>query len=185
VAKLVSGKTRRQGGGNSCQWQGSTGDDLGVIVDVLSDDQQARGSFTTDVRNTEHEKVDEGTTATFLGTRTVTGVGDQATVLFEALTTAAFDGKHVNEADLIVRTRNAVIQVIRLTGTIDAARLPGPALVPGAAATAREVQAGMPTLGPGSPGVGVHISLDVSHPVGDLVILGEPGRGDQHRGIAE
>jgi hypothetical protein len=65
--------------------------------------------------------------------------------------------------------------------------LSGPALLPGAIAIAiaREVMAAMPLLGPGSPGVGVHISLDVSYPVGGGVILGDTGRGDQYRGIAE
>jgi len=61
----------------------------------------------------------------------------------------------------------------------------GLAALQSAAATAREVLAAMPALSPGSPGVGVHISLDVSHPVGGVVILGDRGRGDQHRGIAE
>jgi hypothetical protein len=181
VAKYVTGQVHGKSIANGCQWDAGASGGLVVVFSLADNAAQARTGFTESVQAARKKLSYQGTTSIVTGTRAVTGLGDQATVLFESSTTKKHPGTHTGSVSLYIRSRNAIIEVARGAALSGAA----PALVPGAIAIAREVMAAMPTLGPGSPGVGVHISLDVSHPVGGVVILGDPGRGDQHRGIAE
>lgn len=183
VTKYVPGQAHRKETHGYCEWSAGPGSGLVFEAIVVDSSAQARTGFTQEVRQTRKANTNKRTTVT--GTPAVTGLGDQATVLFLTTVTAK-PAKRSNSAYLFVRSRNAIFQVLLSAGADAGAVPPSSAtLLPGAIAIAREVMAAMPTLGPGSPGVGVHISLDVSHPVGGVVILGDPGRGDQHRGIAE
>lgn len=182
VAKYAPGQAHGKNDKGTCLWDAGKSNALLVDAEVTDSTAQARTDFTDVIRQTE--KANSTKTTTVTGSRVVTGLGDQATAMFFASTPAAKPGKRGSGVFLFIRTRNALIQVVRSDGNPGAVHL-GPTLLPGAIAIAREIMAAMPTLGPGSPGVGVHISLDVSHPVGGVVIFGDPGRGDQHRGIAE
>lgn len=183
VARYLPGPVRGKSSNGECNWSADKQGGFLVLVSVLAGTTDMRKAFTQIVQGSDKGLKQNGTTTTITGKQAVTGVGDQATALFEASTGPKSGHKPVAATFLILRSDNAIIQVLRVSPLSPA--VSGPALLSGSAAIAREVIAAMPTLGPGSPGVGVHISLDVSHPVGDLVILGEPGRGDQHRGIAE
>ena len=185
VAKYVPGRPRIKGAEDSCTWNVKASDGLAIFVSVLDSAAQARTGFTQLIQQNRKGGTYQGSTTTVTGTRAVTGLGDQATVLYQFSTAKKNPGKRARAACLFIRSRNAIIQVLLGIQLPGAADRPGAAFLPGTIAIAREVMAAMPLLGPDSPGVGVHISLDVSHPVGDLVILGEPGRGDQHWGIAE
>lgn len=181
VAKYLPGPAHAKSAASECQWStGTTG--LVVYASVFDSAAQVRKGFTQVIQATGKANMTKRSTVT--GTRAVTGLGDKATAMFVTSALTADPGKRGGSVTLFVASGNAVIQVIRIDGNPGDARQYGPALLPGAIAIAREVLAAMPTLGPGSPGVGVHITLDVSHPVGG-VILGDPRRGDQHRWVAE
>jgi len=181
VAKYLPGQAHRKSGKDNCVWIVANSGYLFVSADVADSAAEARTDFAELIRSSKNANSTKTTTVT--GTRVVTGLGDQATAMFSASTPAAKLGKRGSGVFLFIRTRNALIQVVRTDQSPGAVR-PAAMLLPDVVAIAREVMAAMPLLGPGSPGVGVHISLDVSHPVGG-VILREPGRGDQHRGVAE
>jgi hypothetical protein len=182
VAKYLPGQVHRKSGKDNCAWTVVNSRALFVSADVAASAAEARTGFPELIRSTKNANSTKTTTVT--GTRVVTGLGDQATAMFLASTLAAKPGKRGSGVFLFIRTRNALIQVVRTDQSPGAVRSAA-TLLPDVVAIAREVMAAMPLLGPGSPGVGVHITLDVSHPVGGAVIFGDPRRGDQHRGIAE
>jgi hypothetical protein len=183
LAKYVPGRPHGKKTVQNCTWDAGEDGALVVYASVLNTAAQARTGFPQLIQRTKQVNTTKTTTVT--GLRAVGGLGDQATAMFETATSATHPDKRENGVYLFILSRNAIFQVIRFSADSGAARLSGPALLPGAIAIAREVMAATPLLGPSSPGVGVHISLDVSYPVGGAVILGDTGRGDQHRGIAE
>jgi hypothetical protein len=183
VAKYISGRPHLRVSKGYCEWSAGTNGDLYFEAIVAGGSAQARTGFTQEIKQAREANTNKRTTV--VGAPPMTGLGDQATILFLTTVTAK-PARRSNSAYLFVRSRNAIFQVLLSAGgDAGAAPTSSATLLSGAIAIAREVMAAMPTLGPGSPGVGVHISLDVSRPVGDLVILSEPGRGGQHRGIAE
>jgi hypothetical protein len=171
VAKYAPGHAHGKSIGDDCEWL--TGKSGGLLIYAATVDSaaQARTGFTDVIQRTR--KANTTNKAMVTGTRAVAGIGDQATAMFETSTALADPGKRGSAVFLFVRSRNAVFQVVRTVADPSAVHPSSAALLPGAIAIAREVMAAMPTLGPGSPGVGVHISLDVSHPAGG-VILGDP-----------
>jgi hypothetical protein len=182
VVKYLPGGAHGKSAEQNCVWPAGDSGALIVYASVLDNATQARTGFPQLIQRVNQANTNKGSTVT--GMRAVTGLGDQAAATFQTSASSTHPGKRANVVFLFVRSRNAIFQVIRIGGDSAAARLSGPALLPGAIAIAREVMAAMTTLGPSSPGVSVNVTLDVRYPV-NVVILGEPGRGDQHQGIAE
>jgi hypothetical protein len=182
LAKYLPGRAGGKSARQNCIWSAGDSGALIVYASVLDNATQARTGFPQVIRSVKQANANKRSTVT--GMRAVTGLGDQAAATFQTSASSTHPGKRANVVFLFVRSRNAIFQVIRIGGDSGAARLSGPALLPGAIAIARQVMAAAPTLGPSSPGVSVNVTLDVRYPVG-AVILGEPGCGDQHQGIAE
>ena len=82
VAKYISGRPHLRVSKGYCEWSAGTSGDLYFEAIVVGSSTQARTGFTQEVKQTRKANTNKRTTVA--GTPPVTGLGDQATVLFPA-----------------------------------------------------------------------------------------------------